>query len=744
MRKVFFMFFSLWHSKGTLFIYFLLATLSAKSQLVDTSDLFNFSIDEMLQVEIASNLVNDLGQIPVSVTTISASQLQFSGGRTLADAINLFVPGFFIVEDQDDVIAAFRGLAPDNNSKVLLLINGMKMNTEWFWGPPSSILNSTDYSYIKSIEIIRGPGSVTLGQGALLGVINIITKSDDAKTSSQVSASFGDNAYSTRVADACYSEQDLTASVHIGWNDYNGQKFRNEGYGKISFEGAKGGILSESGARLKKSSDNSLIGCVDYKGFSYSFLYFDQKKDLYNFRRDRNVLHEKLAITGLKYMRSFGENIVSKVEILGGFDDFSLYSLQDDVMGGTRENRWSGNFLISINQPEINNKIAVGAEYMNFDFGKQNQSGNNFINNLADSLVVNDPASYLELANDHKSWGYPGNVKVASIFAEDYFSFGKWNLFAAFRFDNHSHWGSNLSPRIGLIYSLMDKLKIRVSHQTGFRGAVGLNYAGGYRQDGFLNARNFNIVTEAQIPVVDTAGIPTGDFQKDLSALKPETMQSTELAVFFVPKTGWRFEFTGFYNSIRNVIDVGVFWADPDYYVFQSIGTDLPGDWNGYWYFKNTKGKIQYVGAEVSAVLTKSNFTGTASHSWVSVLKADEQQKGSMYITGNNEIKAYPANVSRLGWNYQLSQKFWFGNTWMYYYEWNSPGNQVIKANLFGNLHFGAQLYKNLKMGFQLMNLLGSNRLYPMNSNSGDPRIADGTPAMEQTSFWVKLSYVFE
>ena len=59
---------------------------------------------------------------------------------------------------------------------MLLLVNGVNMNTEFFWGPPGAILNSTNYDYIDRIEVIRGPGSVTLGQGALLGVINIITK----------------------------------------------------------------------------------------------------------------------------------------------------------------------------------------------------------------------------------------------------------------------------------------------------------------------------------------------------------------------------------------------------------------------------------------------------------------------------------------------------------------------------------------------------------------------------------------
>ena len=77
-----------------------------------------------LEVEVASLVEKDLKKQPVSFTTISRNQLLLSGARTLADALSMFVPGLFVVEDQDDVIVGFRGLATDNNSKVLIMVNG--------------------------------------------------------------------------------------------------------------------------------------------------------------------------------------------------------------------------------------------------------------------------------------------------------------------------------------------------------------------------------------------------------------------------------------------------------------------------------------------------------------------------------------------------------------------------------------------------------------------------------------------
>ncbi|PJF38042.1 MAG: hypothetical protein CUN55_19015, partial [Phototrophicales bacterium] len=116
---------------------------------------YKFSLDELTEQEeveqaigVASNVSKDAERQPAAVTTITRQQLQLSGARTLSEALTLFVPGFFLVEDQDDMIMGFRGLAPDNNSKVMLLINGQNVNTEFFWGPSDAILNSASYDYI--------------------------------------------------------------------------------------------------------------------------------------------------------------------------------------------------------------------------------------------------------------------------------------------------------------------------------------------------------------------------------------------------------------------------------------------------------------------------------------------------------------------------------------------------------------------------------------------------------------------
>ncbi len=121
---------------------FLLLSFPAFAQIDSLqNELYKFSLEELTEneqtetaISVASNISTDENKQPAAVTTITRQQLQLSSARTLAEALTLFVPGFFLVEDQDDMIMGFRGLAPDNNSKVMLLINGHNVNTEFFWG----------------------------------------------------------------------------------------------------------------------------------------------------------------------------------------------------------------------------------------------------------------------------------------------------------------------------------------------------------------------------------------------------------------------------------------------------------------------------------------------------------------------------------------------------------------------------------------------------------------------------------
>ena len=220
-------------------------------------------------------------------------------------------------------------------------------------------------------------------------------------------------------------------------------------------------------------------------------------------------------------------------------------------------------------------------------------------------------------------------------------------------------------------------------------------------------------------------------------------MKSYEFSIDYNIAKKINFYGVGFYNIIENVIDVGVIWEDNIYYTVPPIGTDVPGDWNGYWYFKNTAGSITQGGFEASITFKQGPIFASLSHSYVKLIDAADQQLGSMYITADKNFKAYPENVTRFNIIASIFRDLKAGLNYTYYYKWYSPKDQEVGGNHMVNLSLKYTLLDKLLISASVVNLLGQKTLYPMNSNASGQDLSDGTPAMENTSIWFKLGYKF-
>lgn len=113
---------------------------------------------------------------PVTVTTITSEDIKLTPARNIYDLIEVYVPGAVVMNHSESPHPSIRGIISDRNYKILLLVNGRRMNQTAHNGAETELEN-WDMNDIAKIEIIRGPGSVTYGPGAIEGVINIITKS---------------------------------------------------------------------------------------------------------------------------------------------------------------------------------------------------------------------------------------------------------------------------------------------------------------------------------------------------------------------------------------------------------------------------------------------------------------------------------------------------------------------------------------------------------------------------------------
>ena len=107
--------------------------------------------------------------------------IKFTPARNIYDLIEVYVPGAIWMIHEEGPHMGIRGIIVNRNYKYLLLLNGRNLNNKGHFGAKSE-LEAWDLNDIERIEIIRGPGSVTYGPGAVGGVINIITYSTNNQT----------------------------------------------------------------------------------------------------------------------------------------------------------------------------------------------------------------------------------------------------------------------------------------------------------------------------------------------------------------------------------------------------------------------------------------------------------------------------------------------------------------------------------------------------------------------------------
>lgn len=237
----------MWKSKRIILLLFLISNLELIS-MSETSafsdvDFMKMSLQELMDVKINSgNLTSmEMSKTPVSITIIDRDEIILTPARTLLDLLEIYVPGFTFSEHLFGPRLGLRGNMSDQNYSYQILLNGQDINLKSIYGAFFEIQNR-NLSDIERIEIIRGPGSVTYGQGAIAGIINIIPKEYD--DTEPFEASFG--------YDAMYRISNYSISTK-----YEGDNF------KISFNG---GISSSKGL------ENTQLFYID-RSHGYGFGY---------------------------------------------------------------------------------------------------------------------------------------------------------------------------------------------------------------------------------------------------------------------------------------------------------------------------------------------------------------------------------------------------------------------------------------------------------------------------------------
>ena len=579
----------------------------------------------------ASSQAESLAEVPVPTTLITAEMIKTSGARNLQEVLAAYVPGMNLIDCNDDVNIAMRGIYSNTQEKILIMLNGHRLNSY------ATNTAAPDFSIslekVKQIEVLRGPASSLYGGVALTGVVNIITKQGAEVDGLQAKVSAGN--YGQVKVDAFFGKRYFDIDLLV-W----GSGYRNSGerYG-------------DEFVRLGRIGNhpNYDFGLqVSWKGFQFMYdTHFSQKVAPYtmtsmakSYDRERylsynglkpsfsNTSHHAdlsyshlLGNLNLRYALTYDKSDYTRYQAISDSQipdlaytlDLNVY--QDSLlqkyggisryMNGQEHNygfQVKGNYAYDMGNGHKGN-ISFGAEYghfrsddfryqIDYDFGKTTMD-NPVILQVGQGSE-NNADVYLQLKHQWRS------VILNAGLRYDYKS----------RFDDSKV--NELSPRIALIL-LQPKWNLKLSYSKSFVDAPYIY-------------RKANIISVMMI--VDNPN------PKYVESISPERVHSFQLT--FGGNNwikGLNFEINGFYNRANDLIMTHLLE------------------------YKNAS-KNETCGVELMASYKQPKFTADFNLTWTNTFKSNlmglsmgdlVKEAYNTNIDANNNTPAIMSNLV-LGW----------------------------------------------------------------------------------------------
>lgn len=142
-------------------------------------DLTALGLEQLLDIPVvgASKYEQRQADAAAAVTVVTRQEIRAFGWRTLAEVL-ASLPGMHLSNDRQYTYVGTRGFGVpgDLNTRLLLTIDGLRVNDPLYDGAPLGRELPLDLGLVERIEFIPGPGSAVYGQNAVLGVVNVVTR----------------------------------------------------------------------------------------------------------------------------------------------------------------------------------------------------------------------------------------------------------------------------------------------------------------------------------------------------------------------------------------------------------------------------------------------------------------------------------------------------------------------------------------------------------------------------------------
>jgi len=397
-------------------------------------------LEQLMKIEIVvagSKRAQESRDVASFVSVVSAAEIREHGYRTLADVLRT-LPGFYVSNDRNYSYIGVRGFSRpgDWNSRVLLLLNGLRTNESLYDLAYIGEEFSVDVDLIDRVEVIRGPSSALYGSNAYFAVINVVTRAGNSLAGTEITtsaASFG--TYSGRASYGRSFENGLDLLVSGTYSDGKGRNlFYPEFDAPLTNNGFANGADHEEFRKLLVTASkgdflfqaNTVSREKGLPTGSYATLFNDK----------RNRTTDNLSLASLSYHRSLSDGASFSTRLHAGrytYDGEYAYYADQPPNKDLAVGEWVG--------LEVDAARRIGArQFLTF--------GAEFRDNFKQLLKNFDPEPFVLYSDMRNSSVREG------VFAQDEIRLADpLMLYAGVRLDHYAGFGFATSPRLALIYT---------------------------------------------------------------------------------------------------------------------------------------------------------------------------------------------------------------------------------------------------------------------------------------------------
>lgn len=467
----------------------------------------------------ASRSEKNLEDVSVPISVVDKKEIEQSGSIRLSDVLAEQI-GMNIVSDHGTGIQV-QGFDPEYT---LIMIDNQPVI-----GRTAGTLDLTRLAVgnIKQIEIVKGPSSALWGSDALAGVINIITDRGDDPLNIDLNTRYGTN-----------NSYDGSSNITFKKDRLNGRLFGN-------INGTDGYDLNTQSLAptVPEYQNYTFSGGLDYRAtdrliFKLNSRYFQEDLD---YLTEATIEGKSEIIAGDQ--TQFDYSISPEIAFTASDRQlFELIGFTSRFDSKTRENITESNAVFSsTNFDQTLNKIELkSSTFWNEEHTTVAGVGINQEDLISDNYAE-IPAFTSFFSFGQHEWKFSEELSVTG----------------GFRFDAHSEYSSQFSPKLSTLYKPNDFIHFRASVGSGFK-APAFNQL-------FLNFTNATVgysvfgtstVVQGMQELqesgrIDSVLVPVSQ----VTDIRAESSFSYNAGFEIFPHSTLRFKTNFFRNNVQDMID---------------------------------------------------------------------------------------------------------------------------------------------------------------------------------------------